>query len=69
MATRTGGARYIDPETWQAVAARQEGSWWPARQAWLEGHSSGPVAAPPMGAPDRGYPPLADAPGAYVLQE
>jgi hypothetical protein len=46
----------------------QEGSWWPAWQSWLEGHSGGPVAAPPMGAPERGYPPLADAPGTYVLQ-
>ncbi|MFI5455788.1 MAG: alpha/beta fold hydrolase [Isosphaerales bacterium] len=69
MATSTEGDRYIDPETWQAVTPHQEGSWWPAWQAWLERHSSGLVAIPPMGASDRGYPPLADAPGSYVLQE
>ena len=45
------GDRYIDPETWQATTPHQEGSWWPAWQAWLEGHSSGPVAVPAMGAP------------------
>ena len=39
-------------------------------RVWLEGHSSGPAAAQPrLGAPDRGYPPLGDAPGTYVLQE
>jgi polyhydroxyalkanoate synthase len=67
--THEEGTRHSDPDTWQAFAPKQEGSWWPAWQGWLEGHSSGPVATPPMGAPERGYPPLADAPGVYVLQE
>jgi polyhydroxyalkanoate synthase len=69
IATHEEGTRHPDPDTWQAFAPKQEGSWWPAWQSWLEGHSSGPVVVPAMGAPDRGYPPLADAPGAYVLQE
>jgi polyhydroxyalkanoate synthase len=69
VATRKHDDRYIDPETWQTVAPRHEGSWWPAWQAWLQGHSGGPVPARPPGAPDRGYPPLGDAPGTYVLQE
>ncbi len=70
LARRRRGDRYVDPETWQTVTARQEGSWWPAWQTWLQEHSSGPVAAQqPVGAPDRGYPPLGDAPGTYVLQE
>ena len=68
-ATHAEGDRYIDPETWQATTPHQEGSWWPAWQSWLAGHSSGPVAVPSMGAPDAGLPPLADAPGTYVLQE
>jgi polyhydroxyalkanoate synthase len=69
IATHREGARHPDPETWQAIAPKQEGSWWPAWQAWLEGHSSGLGAGPPMGAPDCGYAPIADAPGAYVLQQ
>ena len=63
IATRKEGERYIDPDTWQAVTPRQEGSWWPAWQSWLEAHSSGPVAPPPLGRPEQGYPPLGDAPG------
>jgi polyhydroxyalkanoate synthase len=69
LAHRQPGERYIDPQTWQAVTARQEGSWWPAWQSWLTRHSSGLVAAQSPGAPDRGFPPLGDAPGTYVLQE
>jgi polyhydroxyalkanoate synthase len=68
-ATRKAGEKHLDPETWQAVAPQQEGSWWPAWQAWLMGHSGERVPPPPMGAPDKGYPPLGDAPGRYVLQE
>jgi polyhydroxyalkanoate synthase len=70
LARRRQGDRYIDPETWQTATARQEGSWWPAWQTWLEEHSSGPVSAQQaLGSPDRGYPPLGEAPGTYVLQE
>jgi polyhydroxyalkanoate synthase len=68
IATHKEGSRHPDPDAWQASAPRQEGSWWPAWQAWLEAHSSGPVGLPSMGATDGGYPPLADAPGVYVLQ-
>ena len=63
------GERCLDAETWKAQAPTYPGSWWPAWQEWLLQHSSGTVAAPAMGAADKGYPPLADAPGSYVLQE
>ena len=69
IATRRATDKYLDPETWQAIAPQQEGSWWPAWQAWLAARSSDRVAPPSLGAPERGYPPLADAPGAYVRQE
>ena len=46
----------------------QEGSWWPAWQAWLVEQSSGRKQPPAMGAEDQGLPPLADAPGRYVLE-
>jgi poly[(R)-3-hydroxyalkanoate] polymerase subunit PhaC len=68
VATRPVGAAYTDPDTWAASTPVQPGSWWPAWQAWLAEHSSGQVPARSPGAPDGGYSPLADAPGAYVLQ-
>jgi polyhydroxyalkanoate synthase len=68
LARRCPGDRYLAPEAWQAAAVPRDGSWWPAWQAWLVEHSGGLMPAGPVGAPERGYPPLADAPGAYVLQ-
>jgi polyhydroxyalkanoate synthase len=59
--------RYVDPETWAAATAESEGSWWPEWVGWLNQRSGAPVAAPDIGAAARGYPPLADAPGRYVL--
>ena len=68
VATRPAGAPYLNPDDWLAEAPRHDGSWWPAWEAWLAQHSSGREAPPAMGAPDRGCPPLEDAPGTYVLQ-
>jgi polyhydroxyalkanoate synthase len=59
--------RYLDRHSWQAQAPHKDGSWWPEWIAWLAAHSGEPVAPPALGAP--GLPPLADAPGTYVLQE
>ena len=67
-ATRLADESYIDPDTWQASVPVQEGSWWPTWQTWLAKRSSGRVAPPLLGVPQCGYPPLADAPGTYVLQ-
>jgi polyhydroxyalkanoate synthase subunit PhaC len=59
--------RYIDPGTWLAAAPHAEGSWWPAWEEWLrEAGSKEQVEPPALGATEAGYPPLADAPGAYV---
>jgi polyhydroxyalkanoate synthase len=63
------GERALDAETWKAATPKREGSWWPAWQQWLAEHSTGPVTAPAMGAPERGYAPLEDAPGTYVLRQ
>jgi polyhydroxyalkanoate synthase len=68
-AHRGPGDAHIDAETWQTITPRSEGSWWPAWQDWLVEHSTGSAAPPSLGAADRGYPPLCDAPGTYVLQE
>ncbi len=68
LAARRDDDGYGDPETWRAATPVDEGSWWPRWQAWLVAHSSERVAPPPTGAADRGYPPIGDAPGTFVLQ-
>ncbi|MCC5859101.1 MAG: polyhydroxyalkanoic acid synthase [Ectothiorhodospiraceae bacterium] len=65
---RTQRARepFIDPDSWEQSTPEQEGSWWPTWQRWLVERSSGLVDPPGMG--NRTYPPIADAPGSYVLE-
>jgi polyhydroxyalkanoate synthase len=58
---------YISPDEWLAGTPTQQGSWWPAWQAWLAQRSGRRVNPPAMGAPEDGYPPRGDAPGEYVL--
>ena len=59
------GETYIDPDTWQRDNHTQEGSWWPAWHAWLAERSTGKTTPPTLG--NKRHPPLADAPGTYVL--
>ena len=67
LLTRRHGERYLDPDTWAAVAPHAAGSWWPAWQAWLAAAGSHEqVAPPPIGAAAQGLPALGDAPGRYV---
>ncbi|TCT12022.1 polyhydroxyalkanoate synthase [Tepidamorphus gemmatus] len=67
IATRHDGDPYRSPDEWAAVAQVRPGSWWPDWQAWLAAHSAAErVPPPPMGAPDKGLPPLEPAPGSYV---
>jgi polyhydroxyalkanoate synthase subunit PhaC len=67
--TKQPSDRYIDPDRFYAEARHKDGSWWPELIAWLERHSGAPAQVPAMGAPQSGYSPLADAPGAYVLED
>jgi polyhydroxyalkanoate synthase len=67
--TKQDTDRYIDPDAFFKVAPRKEGSWWPEWVAWLNAHCGAEVAPPAMGATAKGYPPLADAPGTYVLPD
>ena len=67
ISTRKTNQRYLDPERFLAEAPRQDGSWWPQWAAWLGDRSGALTTLPPMGAAQAGYPPLGDAPGAYVL--
>lgn len=66
--TKAAGDKYLDPEAWEKIALRKEGSWWPEWFAWLEARSGGPAAPPSLGAAQAGYPPLCPAPGRYVFQ-
>jgi polyhydroxyalkanoate synthase subunit PhaC len=60
---------YLDPDRFWNEASSKAGSWWPEWAAWLQRRSGPPAALPLMGAPQSGLPPLADAPGVYVLQQ
>lgn len=67
IATRGENDRHIGWREWQKRMTPQEGSWWPAWQAWLDRHSGKRAKPPGMGAPKQGYAVLRDAPGEYVL--
>jgi len=66
IGARKAGGHSRGPDEWQRETAPQAGSWWVAWNAWLGTHSTKTVAPPAMGA--RGYKPLGDAPGRYVLE-
>lgn len=66
--TRPADGAALDPDDWTAQAPTRDGSWWIAWGEWLGGHSAEPVAPPPMGASEKGYAVVGDAPGQYVLE-
>lgn len=67
LGRRSHNDRYVDPDTWVAESPSQEGSWWPAWEAWLAAHGGRKVAPPAMGGKARAAARLVDAPGQYVL--
>jgi polyhydroxyalkanoate synthase len=69
VARKTEKDRYVDPETWLAQTPSRDGSWWTEWTRWLAARSQGATEPPPMGAPERGLPPLAEAPGTYVREK
>ncbi|HLW89827.1 MAG TPA: alpha/beta fold hydrolase [Roseiarcus sp.] len=61
--------RCLSADEWLAAASDEEGSWWPAWEAWLRRRSSGErIAPPPFGGTEAEVASFADAPGLYVLQ-
>jgi len=66
--TRPTDGAALDPDDWLARAPTRDGSWWIAWGEWLGEHSKEPIAPPAMGAPDKDFPVLGDAPGQYVLE-
>jgi polyhydroxyalkanoate synthase len=65
---RPAGAPYVGPDGWLAQSEPVPGSWWPDWADWLAAHGGDLVTPPGLGASHRGLPPLAAAPGSYVLQ-
>ena len=66
---RVGTSTHTPPDhkEWLAEAETVQGSWWPDYTAWMESRSGGMKDAPKkLG--DAKFPPLADAPGTYVLE-
>lgn len=56
-----------DPQAWYAGATKHAGSWWVDWVPWLAKRSGKQIAPPSLGS--EAYPPLADAPGTYVLEK
>jgi polyhydroxyalkanoate synthase subunit PhaC len=55
-----------DPDTWLAGATEHQGSWWEDWARWAKAHGGQRRKPPPMGSAE--HPPIADAPGGYVLE-
>ncbi len=64
---RVGTSTPPDHKEWLAQAETVQGSWWPDYTTWLEGRS-GDMKDAPKKLGDAKFPPLADAPGTYVLE-
>ncbi|HYB66490.1 MAG TPA: poly-beta-hydroxybutyrate polymerase, partial [Steroidobacteraceae bacterium] len=67
MLTWSDATTTLTPEKWHERAPLHEGSWWPAWEKWLAGHSAAqqlPARAVPEKNSTGGA--LEDAPGQYV---
>ncbi|AXA91557.1 alpha/beta hydrolase [Massilia sp. YMA4] len=62
VATHRHDTAFIDAERWHACVPVEQGSWWPAWEAWLARQAGPLAAAPPLPVG------LEPAPGRYVLQ-
>jgi polyhydroxyalkanoate synthase len=60
-------AKTLEADEWLAGAKKHEGSWWVDWVPWLKKRAGKLVEPPSMGS--EAYPPIMDAPGAYVLEE
>jgi polyhydroxyalkanoate synthase len=63
----TGNARAHTPEAWLKRREKREGSWWPHWREWLQARS-GPLQGAAAGTGSERHPPIAAAPGTYVLE-
>ena len=68
MRTAKAGRRLPSAEKFLQTVEPAQGSWWPTWAQWLKTHSMARKIPPPtMGAAKKGYKPVGDAPGTYVL--
>ena len=63
----TGQPAAMAPEEWRERAERHEGSWWTDWTGWLGERSGEIVNVRAVGS--KLHPPIADAPGTYVLEK
>ncbi|MBV9775784.1 MAG: hypothetical protein JO143_01925, partial [Acetobacteraceae bacterium] len=63
----TNENRAATPAEWRSGATRHDGSWWTDWAAWLAARAGDRVKPPTLG--NEKHPPLADAPGTYVLEK
>lgn len=66
IAHRSPNEPYLAAETWEALADKKDGSWWPSYATWLGDHSTTKSVAPQMGTGN--YSALGDAPGKYARE-
>jgi polyhydroxyalkanoate synthase len=68
--TTKAGSRLLSADKFLETVEPQTGSWWPTWAGWLAAHSAKTKVKPPkLGNARKGYKPLEDAPGTYVLQK
>ncbi|MAM37716.1 MAG: alpha/beta fold hydrolase [Pseudomonadota bacterium] len=58
-----------DPSDWLERASAKDGSWWLEWGRWLDERSGEPIAPPLIGAPEKGFNIIGDAPGHYVKEK
>ena len=63
----TAVSNAADPRTWREQAAEHGGSWWPHWREWIKARS-GEIKSTPAELGSEQNPPLAAAPGQYVLE-
>lgn len=67
ISTRSKDDKYLDPDNWLSGTEVHEGSWWPAWENWLAVKSTTMVSPPSFDTIHKGYKPVSDAPGTYVM--